>query len=573
MVARFTGKAAFALLILAASFLALTPAMAAVSAHLDRQVIGEGETVTLTIDINGDSSGEPDTAPLQRDFEILSRNHSSSYSLVNGSVHSNVNWQLILRPRHSGQMTIPPLKVGQASTQAIALQVKKLAARTSPGGEPSGDVWLDMQIEPKSVLVQQQAIISIKIYQATTLAQAQLTEPTAAHAVIERLGEDKQYQVTKSGRNWLVTERQYAVFPQQSGTLAISSVQLDASVLVNTQSFGTPFFQSSRPIRARSNELKLQVNPIPAAWHGANWLPASGLSLTEKWPSANSFKVGEPITRTITVQAQGQSMSQLPALPALLPDQLKSYPDQPVLKDDKSEQGIAGLRRQKNAIIPTAPGTYILPAIEIPWWNVNSGKMETAELPARTFKVTGAVASVQKSAPPAPMAATPSQLPQAVAVADNNSMDHTPWRWIAIISLCGWGLTLLILLVNRLRKKQRTGQADDAQSYDRENLNASIRAVRDACKQNDAKACEKALIAFAGCRWPDGGLGALRQHGGELLVRRISEMEHYLYAPAGSQWHGEELLHAFEQADIHHRAGKAGKSGKRLPGLYPDQQQ
>jgi len=557
--------------LLLAGIVLVTPAFAAVSAHVDRQVIGEGESLSLTIDITGDDSGEPETAPLEQGFEILSRNHSSSYSLTNGSIHSKVNWQFMLRPRHSGQQTIPPIKVGQALTQAITVDVKKLAARTTPGGQPVGDIWLDMRIEPKAVLVQQQAIISIRIYQAAALAQAQLSEPTAAHAIIERLGEDKQYQVAQNGRNWQVTERKYAIFPQQSGALAITPVQLDGAVVVNQQSLGSPFFQSSSPIRVRSNTLELQVNPIPAAWQGANWLPSSGVGLTENWPSSGSFKVGEPITRTITLQAQGLSMSQLPALPALLPDQLKAYPDQPELSDDKSDLGIVGLRRQKTAIIPTAPGIYILPAIEIPWWNVNSGKMEMAELPARTFKVMGAAVAIA-SAAPAPLAASqPVQPPQQPPAATGQQVVQQWWKPVAIISTCGWLLTLLLMFVKV--RQQRSRQCDTQNSGAGETLKAARKAVSETCKRNDAKACEQALMAFAAIRWPDadGGLKILRRYGGDALNLQISEMEQYLYSPAESPWHGEALLHAFEQADFHVADKKSAKHATALPALYPDQ--
>ena len=570
MVAGYVTKKAAMAWVFVASLLLAGPAMAAVSAHLDRQVIGEGESVNLTIDINGDDSGEPDTAGLEKDFEILSRNQSSSYSLINGSLHSNVNWQLVLRPRHAGSLHIPALKVGDAQTQPLMLEVKQLAVRKGAGGQPEGDIWLDMALQPEAVLVQQQTIITIRIYQSAALAQAQLTEPAAEHAIIERLGEDKQYQVTKNGRNWQVTERNYALFPQQSGPLAIAPVQLDGAIVVNQQAMGSPFFQTSRPIRVRSNKLALQVNPIPAAWHGVNWLPSTGVGLTEQWPSDASFKVGEPITRTITLQAQGLSMSQLPALPGLLPERLKAYPDQPALTDDKSDRGITGKRREKTAIIPTAPGTYILPAIELPWWNVNSGRMETAELPARTFKVTGALTAI------APIAAAPTALLQpaqsSAAAPVAQPVTTTPeswWKPVAIVALCGWLLTLLYLFV-----KRRPHAKDDAQTAPADqNLKAARKAVRAACSSGDAKGCEQALLSFVTMRWPDAGgsLTPLRRYGGDALARQITDLEQHLYASSASAWQGTDLLAAFEQSQIHTDDKQSAAGAKALPGLYPDQ--
>ncbi|MDQ6996174.1 MAG: BatD family protein, partial [Mariprofundus sp.] len=274
-------------------------ALAAVTAHVDRFNISEGETVNLSIEVTGDDSGDPQTAPLQKDFEILSNNHSSSFSIVNGSTSSKSVYQLMLMPRHAGPLTIPAIKVGSAATTPIMIQVSKVQTRTTPAGQPTGDVWLSMDISPKQLRVQQQAIITIRVYQAVGLNQAQLTEPKAEHAVIERLGDDASYQKRENNRSWQVTERHYALFPQQSGHIDIAPVQLDGSALVGSGAY----FQTARPIRVRSNALSLEVAGIPAGWSGDDWLPAKQVSLEESWPqSGTKLRVGEPITRTLTLR-------------------------------------------------------------------------------------------------------------------------------------------------------------------------------------------------------------------------------------------------------------------------------
>ncbi len=579
MVARCIGKIATMGWLLLASMLAINPAFAAVSAHVDRRVIGEGETVNLVIDVSGNNSGNPNTTPLEKNFKILSRNHSSSYSLINGSMSRDNSWQLMLRPRRTGQLTILPIKVGQAYTQAITLQVKKLAVRKSPGGQPMGNIWIDMETNPNTVLVQQQTILSIKVYMAAALSQAQLSEPKAKHAVIERLGKDKQYQVTKNGHNWQVTERRYAVFPQQRGTLSIAPVQLDATIIDNQTNLnspffqpgmGSPFFQSSRPVRIRSNALVLQVKPIPVSWHGANWLPSSALTLGEDWPTDAHFKVGEPITRTLTIRAQGLSNSQLPGLPSLLLDHLKAYPDQPILKDVSSDQGIMGTRQEKIAIIPTVPGTYILPAIKIPWWNINSRKMQIAMLPPRTFKVGGAVSPVPATHP-SYMAQPPAQTQLPAGAPEPHSVGQPEWwKPVAIIAICGWLLTMLLLWV-KLRGRKQQVMSDRTRPSGPENLKAAQRAVNNVCNRNDAKACEQALLHFAAIRWPQagGGMEPLRMYGDTVLNRELTRLEQHLYGSASKPWQGESLLRTFEQADFHAADKRSGKRSIKLPTLYP----
>lgn len=541
-------------------------ARAAVMAQVDRFNISEDETVNLSIEVTGDDSGDPQTAPLQKDFEILSNNHSSSFSIINGSTSSKSIWQLILRPRHTGALTIPALTVGSATTRPIMIQVNKVQARTSPSGQPVGDVWISMDVSPKQVMVQQQALITIRIYQAIRLNQAQLSEPKADHAIIERLGDDSTYQKRENNRSWRVTERRYALFPQQSGHIDIDPIQLDGGALTG----GASFFQSARSIRVRSNALSLDVSGIPADWGATDWLPARQVRIEESWPQSTApYKVGEPITRTLTLRADGLSSSQLSEFSHDLPDHLKAYPDKPVLKDDKLRDGVHGMRQEKIAIMPMRPGTYILPEIDVPWWNVNSGQMELAKLPARTFKVTGAVV-------PAP--ATPLARPQLQR--ETNTSEPLVkvveqagwWKPVAIVSTLGWLLTLLLMAtIASRRKNQRPGE-DGGRASGSENLKAARREVIQACKRHDAKACERALVRFADILWADnaGGLTALRTYGDDHLSSQIKLLEQHLYAAAEQSWHGEELLRAFEQADFNATGRKANHKATGLPGLYPD---
>jgi len=45
------------------------------------------------------------------------------------------------------------------------------------------------------------------------------------------------------------------------------------------------------------------------------------------------------------------------------------------------------VRQEKQALLPTAPGRYELPAVEVTWWNLNTDRPETTRLPARTVEV------------------------------------------------------------------------------------------------------------------------------------------------------------------------------------------
>jgi len=432
-----------------------------------------------------------------------------------------------------------------------------------------------MELAPKALRVQQQSIITIRVYQSVGLNQAQLSEPKAEHAIVERLGDDSTYQKRDSGRTWQVTERHYALFPQQSGHVTIDPVQLDGTVMMNSASF----FQSARPIRVRSNALELDVAGIPAGWTAADWLPAKGLSIEESWPQANSvFRVGEPITRTLTLHADGLTASQLPEFSHDLPDHLKAYDDKPVLKNDKAVDGIHGMRQEKVAIMPMQAGTYILPEIDINWWDTATETMQQATLPARTFTVIAAAGQTTPSATPPPVVTTEAQhsvTPQQAIPTPPSStiMVAAWWRWLAIAAMIGWILTLLsIWYLRRQNSGQQAKRGGD--STRAATLKQARKALASACKNNDAKASEQALLHIAQLQFSDQvihSLTTLAQYCNADLQSEVLKLEQTLYGTAVSDWRGDTLWQAFQQGKglVLPQNAHADKADA-LPGLYPD---
>jgi len=555
-------------------------ALAAVTAQVDRYNISMNETINLSIEVSGSDSGEPDTAPLQQDFEILSRSRSSSYSLINTSISKQSTWMLILRPRHAGTLHIPALKVGGKHTRSIIIHVRKTAVRQSTAGQPTGKVWINMTVKPATVRVQQQAVLTLRIYQSIRLHQAQLSEPKSDHAIIERLGKDKNYQVSRNGQTWAVIERRYAIFPQQHGLLHIAPVQLDGTVMTKSSGFASAFpgfssqfSQSGQPIRVRSNATQLSVSAIPSGWNSHEWLPAKQVRIQEDWP-AGDIRVGDPVTRTLTLKADGLSASQLPRITTLLPDGLKGYPDQPVLRDDRQADGIHGSRQQKLAIIPIRAGVYTLPEIDIAWWNTQTEKKETATLPARTFRVVAVPGASTSSNSPVPQISGKQPAPpKPVAKKTVNLIPESRtslWKWLALFFLSGWLLTILWSW-HRLHSRQQTHGPARPTPMD---TTAARKNIAKACKQHDAKACEQALLHIARLQWPDENVNNLAAfasccHG--QLAQEIKSLDRYLYAKKeGAQWQGDKLLQAFEQADLSPVEKVIPQERPALPSLYPD---
>ncbi len=89
-------------------------------------------------------------------------------------------------------------------------------------------------------------------------------------------------------------------------------------------------FGETKPVNVLGEKLSLNVRPIPDSFPvNANnpWLPSELLTLHQEWqPEPIEFKVGEPITRTILLTAEGLGKAQLPNIVMDAPCRFKNIP-------------------------------------------------------------------------------------------------------------------------------------------------------------------------------------------------------------------------------------------------------
>ncbi len=480
---------------------------ATATASLDRSSTGIGESVQLRLHVDGSADHDPDISVLKHDFDILSQSQSSNYSLINGSLSRSQQWQLMLMPKHAGTLTIPPISFGNAVTQALSLRVSN-QAQAAQGQHRQ--VFLDMHASITDVYVQAQMVLTVKLYRSVNLAQAQLSEPEAKHAIVKRLGKDKTYEVMQQGQRFVVTQRQYAVFPQQSGDMSIAGVVLNAQIDMGLGMFQ----QQGRVIRVASPDVLLKVHPMPASWdvHDA-WLPATNVTLQEI-PDAHptdTWKVGEPMTRVFELRAHGLSAEQLPPIVTQPEMQgFKVYPDKPELRTEVDVDGVVGIRREKVAMIPTQAGDVRLPEIAVHWWNTQTGVAETSKVLGRSLHIVpsgqgGGGMQASRNMPPKTQVVVPDGADKTIEASKKDapqdsdlSLMHKSegmhlWQGVSAALLAGWLLTVLWLV--SARRREQKGK-DDAVMQRKVSLKSAQKQVRTACLHGTPQDAAQALVCW-----------------------------------------------------------------------------
>jgi hypothetical protein len=562
----------------------LTPAVLAapLSASIDRDLIGENDSLRLLVTLEGGGDGqELDLSPLQKDFDVLSNQQSSRLQIINGRMDSSKQWAIVLAPKRTGELTIPPLGLGKLRTEALTVQVRK-ASRSDKSGSAL-DVLLEAELDTTSVYVQAQVILTLRLLHSVALREGTLSKPEIGDAIVERLGDDRSYTTQRKGKRYEVIERRYALFPQRSGTLTIAAVTFTGKAPDSraqqggggpfNDPFGDPFnlLQPLVAVRARSPELTVDVKARPAPVTATEpWLPARQLQLSESWsPEPPTFRVGEPVTRTLVLAAAGLTAAQLavPELPAL--EGAKLYADQPTRRDDIGADGVSGTTEVKWAIVPSRTGTLTLPQIDVPWWNTQTQRREIASLPARQIKVMPAtIASPQ---PAAGTAATPAASNNSLAAAAQEGAD--PWRQATVAAVVAWLVTLALWLRARKGPVPRLSPEPATAAAPTRRIAPAKRALEEACATADPALARDRLLALAAALWPDNPprtLTAISARWDGAARDAVLRLDAALYGANRRGWSATDFLKAIGPAL---KAGSAATSAAPTPEplapLYP----
>ncbi|HNR91193.1 MAG TPA: BatD family protein [Dokdonella sp.] len=534
-----------------------SPPVLAAGAHawLDRDAMQLGETVTLNVEVEGDAGGEPDFTPLGGDFGLLGTQSSKQFSLVNGRSTTKNLWAIGLEPKRTGTFTIPSIKVGALETQPLRLVVA--AAPAGALGRPGDEVFVEASAEPAAPWVQQQVRLVVKLYYAVDLTEGALGEPVADGIVVQKLGRDRPYGATVGGRRYNVLERHYALIPERSGTQVIPPIAFRGSVL--DRSDPTGFFRRGRAVSAQSEAISLDVQPKPADWGTAPWLPAASLALSDESTLPDRIAVGEPVTRTLRIRAQGLGYEQLPELMFEAPAGAELYPDKTETQTRDDGTWLFGERTRKFAVVPSRPGTLVLPELRVDWWDTAQQRRVSAILPAHAIEVTGAAATVATAA--APAATSTIQWPDADAGAEARR-----WRVAALAFAALWLVTLVAWWHWR---RPRVAPAGGMRPPSEPPGRASFMR---ACAIGDLVTAGQGLLAWARSERAEvRNLGEVAQRLADVdQCAVLADLERARYAGADSQGLATRLATGFRGGFRWKPDAVVAKSAPALPPLYPE---
>ncbi|MBU2878040.1 MULTISPECIES: BatD family protein [Aliiglaciecola] len=421
-----------------------------VTASVDKNPAMADESIVLSVVAFGNPNNDAfDPSVLEDDFVVGRTSVSTQTRVINFDTTRSTTWTTILIPRQQGTFTIPPFDVGGKKTQPITVRILPVSAASN---SKAREAFITAEVDVGQPFVQQMVKYKVKIHLATSLQRGSLSEPSLENADISLIGKDKDYSEIVDGQRYRIIERNYAIIPQASGQVKIKGPLFEAEVIDRTQN-SFSYFNQTRPINRVAPDVVLDVQPIPVDFN-EHWLPSEFVQLNEEWqPDLSQIKVGEPITRTLTLSALGVSEQQLPEMTGIYPPDFKIYPDQATTASVTREDNIIAQRVENIAIIPNRAGQFVLPPVKVAWFNTLTKQTEYAELPARSIEVAAAASSNQTGLPPtSPNPLLETQAPASVDTQTPGPLTPTVqtvtvtslWSISSWVLLAIWLLTLLI---------------------------------------------------------------------------------------------------------------------------------
>jgi len=265
--------------------------------------------------------------------------------------------------------------------------------------------------------------------------------------------------------------QRFSVFPERSGPLVIP----EANVRLSAR--GQAPGDRGQVLRIASPPMAIDVVPMPDSYPANSaWFPAEDVTLGDEWPDTSDLAVGKPIDRVLTVTARGAPASAIPPLIARSPDAFRSYPA-PAELNERTDRVIIGERVERRTLIPAKPGAFVVPSVEVVWWNTRTNTLATTIAPVKRLTVTGAPPTAKPEQPANAAVPTEDFVTEGPAQAPDPEA-NMPWPTlvVAVLAAIGWCLAIYLAVQNR-RNQRHVAASTKPPNRTAPNLQALLRRL------------------------------------------------------------------------------------------------
>jgi hypothetical protein len=272
---------------------------------------------------------------------------------------------------------VPRARVPSRALAHLLALLLAAPALAQPAPQPQATVTLDPD---GPVTVGTPVIVTVTLLVPSYMPEPPVWPDLEIADAVTRLPERATHPVTRRfGReSWSGIARTWEIVPQRPAAYDLGGAEA-------TVTYADP--DTNAPVEATVALPGIAFTAtVPPGAEGIDpFLAATSLTLAATVNGlANAPAPGDAFTLTLTTTASGPPAMLLPPIADRLPDLpgLRAYPRQPVLAD-----GDPASRTEAVAYVIEAPGSYVLPALSLDWWNTATASRETATTEPLTIDV------------------------------------------------------------------------------------------------------------------------------------------------------------------------------------------
>ncbi|CAK1696472.1 BatD family protein [Vibrio crassostreae] len=250
------------------------------------------------------------------------------------------------------------------------------------------------KITPAKVSVNEQVILTIEVATPRWLTGGTRIGSIEIPNVIAKQRNQLATNYTErvGGTTWSRQHWEVTLYPMTSGEFVIPTVpvRIQVSAPDGSNVGGTLYTQPIKFEASLPSGLLSDESP---------WFSATDVDVEQQWQRSNeNLKVGDAITRTVTIKAKD-------SLSVLLPDvlsnestqQYQAYP-QPNRLDDTQERGdYRSSRVEETVYVIQQGGEFTLPDFSFQWWDSKNQRLENVVIKGEVFEAKHTLQSFIKA--------------------------------------------------------------------------------------------------------------------------------------------------------------------------------
>ncbi len=327
-------------------------------------IYGQSLTMTVRAENRGAVLQGIDLDPLREDFQV--ETSAASDTDGDGTIDT---LRIKLRPRRTGEFTIPSLSLAGARSEPLPLHV----AAASDGGQP---LRVDSRVSASSVWVRQQLLVTVHVRSTNRFFELQAPSFDQPGLTVVPLQTETDNE-SIAGTDYTVKTTGWALYPAHSGAMLLNLPPVDYSRGGRIQArFAVP-------------RVRVDVRALPP-YIPAD-MPVGAVRLTTRLDAPALLNTDSIAFWKVTTSASNLPVAALPSALARLRDSadLEFIPATPVWGQQTTVDGVHSSRTVTIPFVAGGSGRIPLPILRLQYFDPDTGRLVRVATQAQSVWVLG----------------------------------------------------------------------------------------------------------------------------------------------------------------------------------------